>query len=1552
MEEDMLREKPHRPDGTPVTLLVPFCAQEMVDVSVATKAEAAGVDESRLHDLYVMIFDNNHTVNLDGGGTSPKKLYGHYFTYDRQKASLSELEEDIYECWYVKNKEIGDGGSVKTRGAVKISTETCSDAILVVIANVQNAVMNLDGKNGLERLNEIQHLEELRSIEVRLEQDIVNRKDLFLMTGSLTKEGGLHTDDLVWGSLSDGYNPDYTVELSPVDAKVQFKVKVNEANISAVTPVYWQVHNTPDRCYLDSSYDDENAPRDVRYFKSQKFYFEETLEENGDTYYIFTFYILENRLYRNKSATKYHQREIRSKHVDDEDSDKLSDTTDPEYDGTYEDSFGQHYANNGEWEYAPANAAYVQFDLVLTLTELGIGEMADDAPEGLEIGQALTSDAIFTVHLGDFTSSGKPDNWDGFDNYRTERGNYYTYTITVNNTKSIFTEVTKDQENQPGQEGFLLLTDAEIINADCHYEYHQVEFEFRPTMSQEMFSWYVKTPFSEGGPVVWHEEKLVGDEYVQTGKIKYLANGESYTVGGVPMTAPRLDYQWVMFGVNSIVDGKYVTTRHKYPGIGEYDKDWEPGEGDVPKLMDISQLISYIFWETDKQNSTGSSAFVSDDGVKTPVIRVTAFIDEYYYEKHPLDHVTDTELWRKFVNANPREMHILSDARPSRDRQSDVIFSSHSIIQESIQTIYNIHSPALKTLWGAEHLDENRKKSEGWPYWAGDDMNGRTVSGGRAGSWDDLGKWNGRLNSAFIWELYTKRDASGSDKNDKEWESFLDFDVENDVPELRTDYQGMAYSCMSRNRDNDGDGKISRNEVRWYLAATNQLVGMWIGNESLSIDARLYRPAEGQWRAHIISSTDKRTCWSEEGGGATPYTWDFENNRYTWNSVGEAAVGESVRCLRNIGTFVDSGEIKDISEAPYNYEIDSYFDLVDNGDSSYTFNFDRLNAKSIRELSEGELPYHDQFSATNRVYLKFHTQKLSENVGDEFEESDSFKKFNTVNNPSKNKYPLLQDINKEITALGYNPYCPPGYRFPNQSEMLLMSLYLPGDNYLRKDKKEGTYPSTYLPTRTYYNRGVFGGVSTNMTDAEINHEKEKVGWCFDTNAKKQSCIASGKEIMRSRCVRDDMTMTGWINGDIILPTETDGTSIFCPNDPVQLSFNFFSSGAAFVSGSLQICYTDGEGVYHEDDIPMKEAPAGVEYIADQTVTIPSLAQLGLSQSDLATSKKDMKFKVTIRNAVKTMTFQKPFTLSSHLKDCGVSLPAEYDPEKGMPVRISVGSRTSYSRLTNVVMHWSSDGGSSWNEESLVAENHYNTYSEDFYLKDIIGDDWDTESNRYKEYRFYVTAACNDATSYTSKILSQQILRLDYTPNPAPVGGWTNSNSVSDINVTWKDKIENLNFANGDYIETLMDLTNCNYVYKNGNKNVDLGMDNILGLSSIENLNPNPPTHAVLFYYPAIPTLSPDPDLQGTPWLKMSAGSWSQGTAGKIPGCDNISSLLFVFDKDGFSTNGARYTGNVTGWSGVKTELTGATTLWIGSEEGVHHSRATYNYIRVVRIVDP
>ena len=1277
VEQDSPDQVKCLPEGVPVTLVIPFDSPETIDVDVSTKAEASKVDETSIHDVYVMIFNN--------GDTSPgsaRKIYGRFFSYDHLKGTLSALDADDHECWYVSNKTL-DNTVSNTAGAVKVSTISCSDAKLVVIANVTTSIINLDGIDPLDRLNSIEQYDDLKNIEVRLEQDVVNRKDLFLMTA----EKNVNTTLMSWGTVATGYNSDYKLVLKPIDAKVKFRVKVNPTNISAVTPVYWQVCNTPDRCYMYTDDNGRTTSDDISYFESQQYYFEGKEEVDGDTWYTFCFYMLENNQNPNGNATSYFQRELREK-IDNGESGYKGPT------GPDSESFSDHYVTNGDWRYAPTFGTYVRFDLVLTLTTAGIANIGEDDPD-ISIGQALTSDAIFTVHLGEFVNSDTTG--DPLNNYITKRGHSYTYNITVNNTKSIFTEVRSDDEVQAGQEGFLLLTDTEIINADCHYEYHQVEFAYRPDMKQEKFSWYVKTPFGEGGP-----------DLIRDG---------STIIGYDPK---NLDYLWVKFGINKQVSedyreanpsspyypdapawldretGDYVcpysTKRFKYPGDGHYDPTWKPGQAvavpsedpNVPDLMDISQLILYIFAETQKHTNGEASAFIADDdGVSTvPVIRATAFIDEYYYETDPTNPSAsaDPDLWRKFVNANPRELHILSNAQSSRDKQSDVILSSHSVIQQSIQTIYNIYSADLHSLWGTEHRDEMRAKTAGWPYWP------YGLPDDRAGNFNENsmdsrtnGKENGRLNTAYIWGLYSSPNAgSGSENTTEQWNTYIDYDVNNNTPELLETYHGMAWSCLTRNRDNDGDGTIDRNEMRWYLAASNQLAGMWIGNESLSINARLYQPAENQWRAHVISSSGRRVSWTEEGGGATDYAKEFGSGAETWPTQAAASMGESVRCLRNIGTYNDGGVTRDMTEAPYDEEPQSYFTLTEVYDSDhpgdkaymrYVFHFDRLNPKSLRELSEGELPYHDQFNVNNCVYLKMETQSRK----DEEDIKPATLKVDTDGKDGDETYTVKADhtysinfekVNPIVTKLGYNPFCPPGYRFPNHSEMLLMSLYLPKDEYHLSDASGVKYEkyspkvSVYSPCRTYYDRGFYGNNTTGFQydyrglKTVTEKEQKKVGWGWSD---KPHCAPIDAKMTVSRCVRD-VSMTGTIEGGILMSEE------LYPGDEAPLSFSFYSSGATFISASLKLCYTDGSGVYHERDIPVQKTPTGLQFLANQTYTIPTLASLGLTEEDLDANdgalRNKTKFKITIRNAYTSKTFEQPFTLGNPLSDISLTLKGE------------------------------------------------------------------------------------------------------------------------------------------------------------------------------------------------------------------------------------------------------------------------------------------------------
>jgi hypothetical protein len=121
---------------------------------------------------------------------------------------------------------------------------------------------------------------------------------------------------------------------------------------------------------------------------------------------------------------------------------------------------------------------------------------------------------------------------------------------------------------------------------------------------------------------------------------------------------------------------------------------------------------------------------------------------------------------------------------------------------------------------------------------------------------------------------------------------------------------------------------------------------------------------------------------------------------------------------------------------------------------------------------------------------------------------------------------VMQAANEEVTNLGYNPYCPPGYRFPNQTELALMSMYLPRSYF--GDGDEG-----YLPTRTYYDRGIIGNVSTNMSPDEIAYEKRKIGWGLGMNDRRTHCAWATEPMTHARCVRD-IDQTGYIDGCVTL----------------------------------------------------------------------------------------------------------------------------------------------------------------------------------------------------------------------------------------------------------------------------------------------------------------------------------------------------------------------------------------------------------------------------------
>ena len=1527
LQETYFQERQILPEGTPVTLTIGFGADNLEDIQIGTKAEVSRADESRVHDLYVLIFNGNGD-----------KIYGRYFTYEHQYSILTDNDDNTAdllsqtnEGWYVDNLLRTDTDpNKKTRGVVKISTVSAPNCTLILLANISNTVTSIKDPDDPDRQDHSAldflsqsslTLADFNKANVTLEQNVVNRSNLFLMMGM---QSGVNTGDMTWNKTNntptDDYGTDYSIELTPMDAKIKFRIRYDETNISAITARHWQAFNLPDRCMLAES---NKTPSQIgtQFFNTGEAYFEGTeTDEGGTTWQVFSFYMLETKPTAKKTASTYYLRDKLEKNED----------------GT----------NKVTWEYAPQNGSYVKFDLVLTLTAEGIRDLLDDP----EANHALTSDAFFTVHLGDFTSSESGSGHD-YDNYTVERGHSYTYNITIQNSKSIYAEVMAHNEVEPGHEGSLLLTTDDVINCDAHYEYHNVVFRANPALAhtngQDKLSWYIKTPFTKadaGRPVfkTWKEINDAGGR-VPSGYESDNENGQ-YVIPTDDEGAPIVDYTWVKFGLNKKVGNLYTDKRFPYPGDNEYydhknwiAKEWDPSSNPIPKLIDVNQLINLLF-DQNVRRANGQPNLFDSSGE----ICFTAFVDEYYYEVNPLTGELEPDLWREFINAKPRELHILSEATYSADLQSDVITSNHTIIQNSIQTFYNTYSPDLTSIWGTEHKDEMRNRgaadastgvNKSWPWWHG--------------NWTPTGiindEENGRLNTANIWRM---DDAPT-------WDTFLDYEVENDMPDLRSNYQYMAYSCLSRNRDNNGNGVIDPEELRWYTAAINQLIGMWVGNESLSQSARLYQPIDAnsqdplKWRAHVVSSTcintsgtqsiiDPRVIRGEEGATKSNYSkWDWAFPKGSPQEYRDRV--SSVRCVRNAGTFRQGGKDTDISYAPYDHMVDQYYEVpmgtdgsgkaFPNDDGTYTVLFSRLNPKSIRDYTSEDLPYHEENSFHNRVYLELNTQAPTNYV---------------VADGDLNM--TAQNVNNAVTDTGHNTYCPAGYRIPNMTELVMMSILMP-DAYWGPTENQ-------IPCRTYYSRGILGS-------RQISTEAAKIGWQF-SHVSSQVNIPKDSETMNSlRCVRD-REMTGDITGKIIV----DNYDKLTNGLTTQIELSFSSVASAIRSVECSLVYTDATG---EHSIRIGEADgvtiSGVTVNDKFAWTVP-VEGTGRGQLPV---RGWMKVRAVVTNANgMERTFETPVRVLSDMNLSIKLLPCDYDGRalNGDPYPFPV-LLTAYDEQ-EIITSWKLKivaPDKSVKTADLGTPNaHYATtvYNYNPYYNSTTG----TNSLPLLTGTYTFQLEAVGAQTVRSELVSMDVIKVNYRPVDEDVA--RDADQASDLTVgatggRWeRQMISGLDFVVGDFIETDMDISLCEYKNYLGDDDYDhdLGKDALftIGLNGIDTQkvivnNQEKETGDPWLIHIEFPAVSNDAwGLNIKPYWLSGTTLGHDGIIYSFP--DYNLPLHFRLESGGAYWNGqkvdvSKWGANQTKFQSVLDKLTAANALFIGSTQGVHRSRAKYRFVRVV-----
>lgn len=472
--------------------------------------------------------------------------------------------------------------------------------------------------------------------------------------------------------------------------------------------------------------------------------------------------------------------------------------------------------------YAPDKSTYV----VIEGDYEGPGENASTTCRG---------HVKYTIQLGDFADS-EDEQRGGPDNYTIRRNVKYTYTVTVAGVNNIITEAQAmnfDDEKQPGAEGDLIQMGENTIYIPLDAHYEKVLLKIKADQIQNPF-FYVNTPYSKMERL---EDGISISDTEEEAKV---------------IPEGTLDYKWIEFTKpqsGSLLDGlkygKYNTDRATIYGL----------------LKDIKE---------------GKQTYYTKSG---DYVYTTAYVNEYFYEKNPLNDTEDAKL-ADFVNTANRTMNICTSKYISVDGKSTYVANTIiSFTQNSIWTIYPTDG-SVAIPFGIEKKDE-------WETTAGMLRGGASATLTNENGWTNtksliaagmVDQKNSDVTAGYLAQAI----GSGSTT----WKS-------------NSSSYGVSYlSAMSRNRDVNDDGVISDDELKWYVPARNQCVALWLGNRVLGE----YRPYNAADLVSNVESDLAKVRIHTSSGGSGAIWWAAEGTSFSAETNKDKDYYGGVRCIRNLSS--------------------------------------------------------------------------------------------------------------------------------------------------------------------------------------------------------------------------------------------------------------------------------------------------------------------------------------------------------------------------------------------------------------------------------------------------------------------------------------------------------------------------------------------------------------------------------------------------------------------------------------------------------------------------
>ncbi len=581
------------------------------------------------------------------------------------------------------------------------------------------------------------------------------------------------------------------------------------------------------------------------------------------------------------------------------------------------------------------NATYVKINATITYRNPGSMVNPDDVQTGDNAGQlpnsaaSRTAEVTYIVHLG-YIGNDPTD----FNCYRNSK---YTYNITAESVNKILVEAFNGDEKQPGAEGTVTDVTDKIENLDAHIGVFNI---FLTTEQVRSFTFSMRT-YAKGEPKSFYYNS-VNDNNIPAATdadFKY--------------------YNWIEFVPTGL-------------DLGRSDRD---------KTADNERVFAAYPNIVNGRTGVYYPHELPASGLQGQWF--TVYVNEYTYEKRygETGYGDETGVdWKEYVNQPNRQAWFNVAQEISPDGHSVYFKSKYALTQKSIQTYYNTADDGCETALGIEHINESFGMNIRWK--------------GNVGPSGDNGRYNGWyvLGNDYNWEKYVQSDTqqqinaitnikqtanasfsteartyavpmhilmtdfSGSGTGHYNSAASADYDPQTGD---NAQYINAAIACLNRNRDENGNGQIDEEELKWYLPGAGKYLRIILGRNSLQTPLMDYQQVnladkcgdDANTLYHFISS-EAKIIWADEGLSSSEFISNGNWSHAPWQ----------LRCIRNLGT--DLREISDTGDGVTPAYDDTDYDKSTLGGIVKVSHY---YGTALREPTSTPLPMHKTSAPENKL---------------------------------------------------------------------------------------------------------------------------------------------------------------------------------------------------------------------------------------------------------------------------------------------------------------------------------------------------------------------------------------------------------------------------------------------------------------------------------------------------------------------------------------------------------------------------------------------------------